>query len=774
MIIQAFTTKTKVIAVACFVLLGLFTTPYIIFAQGGGADSGGNFYQGGPVGGWAIPSTGNAFGTNNVGGSYNTNGVSGGVTNPAGGVDAIAAAATADTAPPEQPPIVDFANPIYQFLFEFVINVFGTLFAFAGALMSFGINEFLLGFGDKYINWNIGIAVEETWRIVRDLFNLTFIFGLVYIGFKMILDSSDSRARSMLVSLIGAALLVNFSLFITKFIIDVSHVAASVVADGFGSAKDNIANAFINILDLETTLQVSQGQINAFSDGGALAYIFGLLIFLSVATFVFAAGGILLIIRFITLNVYMVFSPVMFLGWVFPAFSGTSSKYWTGFLRQAFFAPAYLLMLYLSFKVLYAYRLRPGENSYSAMFSDDPAVRESALTVLPFFIMAMVFLVMSLVVARNMGSVGASTAISVGNTLRKNTQGVMYRNTGGRLSKGALNVMDRTGISNLPGTRALRSGLKSGYEYGAGGTGLAKTRSDIQSEKADVTRNLSRMQGIRDNKEGSTKVEKAQKNRAELENLRARAANPVTFAAMSQQDKDRLISLESTEAEARKYITGLSKTDIEDLDKKTRARYAPYFTAEQSAKIMDSEKLSSNEIGALAGARKDAIARKIGGISTPSPSKTTKLTRDELDTLGVDWITTNSHLLSATQLDDWAKNSKKTTPELNDSIKQSKKSRILDLIQSPGGANSILTELAKKPKDFIQLPKEIFLDARYSSAYSKISSGILEEIAKEGTLDQAQRFQLRQFFEFNAAAWGIQPGVLAYFRSEEGKKKYGP
>ncbi len=672
-------------------------------------------------------------------------------------------------------PTVQFANPLYQWLYEFVYSVFTTLFSFAGYLMTFGINSFLLGFGDRYYNDGIGFAVEEVWRIIRDLFNLTFIFGLVYIGFKMILDSSDSRARSMLVSLIGAALLVNFSLFITKFIIDLSHVASSVIADGFGEARGDIANAFINILNLETTLEISQGQITAFGNGGALAYIFGLMIFLATATFVFAAGGILLIIRFIALNVYMVFSPVMFLGWVFPAFSGTSSKFWTGFLKQAFFAPAYLLMLYLSFRVLYAYSTRPGAQSYAAMFSPDPATSQSALAVLPFFIMAMVFLVMSLSVARSMGAVGASTAISMGNTLRKNTQGVLYRNTGGRASKLGLNIMDRTGMSNLPGTRSLRNGLKSGYEYGAGGTGLAKTRSEIESEKADVTKNRSRMQGIKDTKKGRAAVKDTDKNRPELERLRSLAANPATYAGMSADDRSKLVSLEGEEAKAKQYITGLSKSDIEDLDSKTRAKYASSFTTDQTSKLMDSEKISSSEKGGIAGARKTAVGNKIGGIATPSPSKTSKLTRDELDTLGVEWVSTNSHLLSATQLDDWTKNSKKTTPELNDSIKQNKKSRILDLIQSPGGgADAILTELAKKPKEFIQLPKEVFLDASYSSAYPKISSGILEEIAKEGTLDQAQRFQLRQVFEFNAARWGIQPGVLAYFRSEEGKKKYGP
>jgi hypothetical protein len=187
----------------------------------------------------------------------------------------------------------------------------------------------------------------------------------------------------------------------------------------------------------------------------------------------------------------MVFSPMMFLGWVFPSMKGHSEKYWKGFLNQAFFAPAFIFMLYLSYRVTYTFNYTTKD--WGHFFGQGVVEPIGVDGLIPFFAMVIIFLLASIMVAKNMGAVGAATAVSVGNKMRGSAQGFMYRNTGGRLAKGALNIMDRSGISNLPGTRSLRSAIKSGYEYGAGGTSLSKTRSEIKSEKAEISQNRVRM-----------------------------------------------------------------------------------------------------------------------------------------------------------------------------------------------------------------------------------------------------------------------------------------
>lgn len=652
---------------------------------------------------------------------------------------------------------------VLGFFHTYVLTGIGWVVGMAGSAFDYAITNYIIGFGSLYIT-GTGETIDELWSTVRDIFNLTFIFGLVYIGFKMILDSSDSSARKMLVSLIGAALLVNFSLFITKFVVDFSNIAAAQIFNAFegtGSGPLSITNGFMKMMGIQSLIGVE------YSAGGSFAYIIGMLLIFAVLAYVFLAGAIMIIIRFVVLNIYMVFSPFMFLGWVFPALQSYSRDYWSGFLRQAFFAPAFLFMLYLSYRVASTF---PTQRDLGHMFNPNGSSVVEAPALIPYFALVIVFLCASMVVAKKMGAHGASAAVAVGHKLRGSAQGFMYRNTGGRLSKGALNFMNRSGMSNLPGTRALRSGLKSGYEYGAGGTSLAKTRSDIESEQADITKNRSKMQGLKDTKLGKKQVATAANNSAELATLRG-----LPYAGLSPDQKLRLTELESDQAKADKFITGLDKSEIEALTPVERAKYSTRFSADQVSKIMESDKISTVEKNKVFGARVDSISAKIGG-ATPTAAKVTKLSRDELDTLGFDWAAKNSHMLTQTQFDDYVKNSKKITPEIAESLKNRRENELL--VQIQGGtpqANNILKELAKKPAEFVQLPTKVFTTAKsatvnYDAIIPYLTTGIMEELAK-GKLDQTQRFAMKTYL--SKPGKGTTLEVLGYLASKEGEKKYG-
>lgn len=567
-----------------------------------------------------------------IGGPYNGPGpVINGTINPAtgtvypapgggGGADSGQATAvnTADAAATEIP---QFDDPLYKLLYGFVITVFGTIFAWSGAIFDIGLNKFLLGFGDLYYNHNVGVAVEETWKIVRDLFNLTFIFGLVYIGFKMILDADDHHGRKMLVNLIGAALLVNFSLFIIKFLIDISDITAAVIAKGF-STTTSISNAFINVINLGTILKLSGEQIAALQTSGAFAYIFGIMIFLAVASFVFAAGGILLIIRFIVLNIYLVFSPIMFIGWVFPSFAHHSKKYMDGFLAQAFFAPAYLLMLYLSFKVLSTYADVQDVN-YGALFVDGPVKANSAEMAIPFFILAMIFLVASLVVAKNMGAVGASTAVSIGDSWRKKiTTGMQNTATylpraGGRIATNYAGEKAEKGLNRLQArggalSWVARTNTADKLLRGAAGSashakfGTGTTNKD---ERAYA-------EGIRGKVNQTQDEKKRESELARTSTVLADATLGTTELTKAMEDLGKTVKKLSADEKAKLGFTGLNQADI-----------ALHITDEELEAMKKSGKLTNQQaatIIATRGAAQTSIAATgstSAALVTANPSR---------------------------------------------------------------------------------------------------------------------------------------------------------
>ncbi len=313
-----------------------------------------------------------------------------------------------------------------QLIYGVVVGVFGRILLFGAGILSFAVNYFVIGAGEVFTNWGVGYAVDQTWSTVRDFFNLTFIFGLVYIGFKMILGSDDSRAQKTLLSLIGAALLVNFSLFITKFVVDVANSAAAMMAmalkDSSGTAiTSNLGTGLVNLLHLSSALNIGAAEagdaaeVMSESAVKAVVIAFITVILFSIAAFTFAVGGILLIVRFIVLAFYMIFSPLMFLGWVFPDFNNYSRKYWSGFLSQAFMAPAYIFCLYFSIIVLqnFEYHLPSGGLDLSFVVAK---LGDNSMLAAFYYVFAIILFLGSASVAKKMAKDGGGAVMDT--TLR--------------------------------------------------------------------------------------------------------------------------------------------------------------------------------------------------------------------------------------------------------------------------------------------------------------------------------------------------------------------
>ncbi len=70
--------------------------------------------------------------------------------------------------------------------------------------------------------------LPEAWRIVRDFSNIFFILVLLYISIKMILGLGGAEIKKMIAQVIVAALLINFSMFMTQVVIDASNMLALI------------------------------------------------------------------------------------------------------------------------------------------------------------------------------------------------------------------------------------------------------------------------------------------------------------------------------------------------------------------------------------------------------------------------------------------------------------------------------------------------------------------------------------------------------------------
>ncbi len=301
-----------------------------------------------------------------------------------------------------------------------------------------------------------GGAVTAGWGFARDIVNLFLIFILLFIAIAIILQVSRFGSKELLITLIIVAFLVNFSLVITRLVIDASNVLAVEFYKAFptktgtdGKTTTTISLAFRNAFNLQTVVD-SNLQNFANAPGGSgnattdaknayltlfLTYTLGSLVCF-IAAFIFIIIAILFFIRMVVLLILMVLAPLAFAAHVLPSTKSHSSKWWDSLFSQAFFAPAALFMLWLSAKMagsgFIQDTLNVGNKGLSNMLVSAAAKGLDWDNIAKFslqFVIIAIMLLASLVIAKQMGAAGANSVINAGTKAARKVQGYAGRAT---------------------------------------------------------------------------------------------------------------------------------------------------------------------------------------------------------------------------------------------------------------------------------------------------------------------------------------------------------
>lgn len=110
------------------------------------------------------------------------------------------------------------AKLVYYLIFQpvnWITGLFGSLF------------DFFLGYSISDEAYRMGFAVEG-WKLIRDISNIFFIIILVWTGFAAVFDIGNISMKKVVPTLIINALIINFSLFATRLVIDISNVVTRV------------------------------------------------------------------------------------------------------------------------------------------------------------------------------------------------------------------------------------------------------------------------------------------------------------------------------------------------------------------------------------------------------------------------------------------------------------------------------------------------------------------------------------------------------------------
>lgn len=313
---------------------------------------------------------------------------------------------------------------IVSFLGDFFLTISARILAISGMLLNSAM-DITLHISDIVNAPGIGNTIDSIWRTIRDFSSIFFIFLLLYGSISTILGIEGNLAPKKLIPrIILVGLLINFSLFFTRIVIDVSNVVSlgfysaitpndQVTNIGVGpldiyASDGGISNVFMQTLGIATIYDpqgVAKTKENFKYQTIAVKFLGATVILVAAASFF--AISMMLIVRIVILLLLMAFSPLYFIGLILPKTQELSSKWMSNLMSQALFPPVYLALIYVALKIMEGtnFLFKPGTGSFSDVFTGG-----TSIGVVFKFLIAIVLINYALIVAaKTMGASGKFT-----------------------------------------------------------------------------------------------------------------------------------------------------------------------------------------------------------------------------------------------------------------------------------------------------------------------------------------------------------------------------
>jgi len=278
----------------------------------------------------------------------------------------------------------------------------------SGIILNYVVQFTVVDMKDHLFPAGGGNSINTAWKVIRDVANMSFIFVLLYAAIRTILGIG-SDTKKLIVNIVVVAILINFSLFFTKTVIDASNVLAVTFYDAIAPSalRSNLSLGLSGSLmePLMITSLMKTGP-NAFA--GKQLIIVGIMgtIVVLIAAFVFFAVAIMFVIRFVVLIFVLILSPLAFMGFILPQLNKYKDQWLDALLGQAFFAPIYFMLTWIVIIVSRGLLTNTGgemSTVFTGIVGLDGNVKSpepASIALLVNFIIMIVLLIASLIIAK--------------------------------------------------------------------------------------------------------------------------------------------------------------------------------------------------------------------------------------------------------------------------------------------------------------------------------------------------------------------------------------
>ena len=249
------------------------------------------------------------------------------------------------------------------------------------------------------------------WQIVRDFFNLGFIFVLLFSAFCTIFQIERYHLKKIIVTLVIMALLVNFSFPIARFIIDVGNVMMYFLYDSLFPAVTSSAKVAERIFSISEIGNIVLPE--KIGGSTTASYYLAAIVFTFLLAVTLVTIALLFLVRTVVLVVLVIFSPIGFVALIFPSTARFASDWWGNLFKYSFYGPIMLFMVILAVRIV--------ENMKDIGMTADAVNTASVVTsgvgemnfigAMSFFMVPVVILWIGLITALKIGD-GASSWVT--------------------------------------------------------------------------------------------------------------------------------------------------------------------------------------------------------------------------------------------------------------------------------------------------------------------------------------------------------------------------
>ncbi len=350
-----------------------------------------------------------------------------------------------------------FANIPTCFLvpvFDAVANIMGRFAGAAAGLFIWVVDPANISGPNGILNKG---AVYDLWRFIRDFFNLFFILILLLSAFATVFQLESFSIRKIFLNILLAALIINFSFPITRFLIDFTNVPMYYFLNSILPGMEG-GKAFVDSLLANSgiggiaTQPASADVFQAFS-GAVFMFLFAISLLVL---------GVMMLVRIVALTLLLVFSPFGFAASLLPGMQDLGRKWWAKFWNYAFFGPAAALVLLVAIR----FQNEIGKDGTFgsivgvATNTSPDAASASLMARVVFYAIPIILIWTAIGMANSFSIAGASKVVGMG-------EGAARR-VGGWAKRGTLGTVKFVGKTVAPTTAAkgLGTGLKEGWKGG--------------------------------------------------------------------------------------------------------------------------------------------------------------------------------------------------------------------------------------------------------------------------------------------------------------------